>query len=92
METNTVLLNLQDYDELLLIKNALENKKVVFVNNWTSYYGSLDKEDFVTMAAKEIDILRDEIEELKKPKDNLSISDIKKMSLFQLIKWKLSDK
>ena len=97
MEKDTVILNLQDYNELRDIKKAVDNKKKIF--GWLggmADYVFVDEEDFEKAFVKENEHLNEEIKRLRgkiynlqhPKKSELSLDEIKKMSLWQFLKWK----
>lgn len=93
METNTVILSVQDYNELRDFKNKIEND--YSYNTWRSTCSFSLHEQWVTnsQAIKELSETNNElmkiINELRSPtKKEPSINEIKKMSVWQFLKWR----
>jgi hypothetical protein len=91
MEKDTVLLDVEKYNELRDFKQKIEEgKTIVIISGWNYY-----RKDFITTekALEEIaeanKLLQKENEELRKPKE-ITLNDIKKMSYWEFRKWRKS--
>jgi hypothetical protein len=89
METNTINLSVEDYNEMRDFNEAIKKKECIRI--YWSYNSSYESEIYSTeqivKQISEINIeLRKKIEELTKPK----YDEIKKMTWWQLIKFKRS--
>lgn len=98
MKTNTVILTIEEYNELRDFKKEVMNSEVV-----TSYYSSyngltislLTKNEMIETLMKDNALLQKEITRLERKVDVLKlktrqdfIKDIKKLSIFKLLKLK----
>jgi hypothetical protein len=90
MTENKVTLDLQKYDQLREFEKAVTEDKFIFQRNWDGLYYSLKENEFITKLKKENESLNKELRELKNPKDELTLEDVKKMNLFSVIRWKIS--
>ena len=90
METNTVILSLNDYNELRDFKDKIQ--KEYTLNTWCSYHSHqtwVSTNDALKELAETNNLLEKTIRELKYPiKKEPSISEIKKMSVWQFLKWR----
>ena len=87
MTKNTVLLNLENYNELRDFYNGINEGKFVTVDSYYSriYYYE-EKEVLETLKTK-IGKLEKELKTFKKPNEK-TIDDVKEMSLLQFLKWR----
>jgi hypothetical protein len=91
MEKDTVLLDVEKYNELRDFKQKIEEGKTLVIALGWNYY----RQEFITTekAVEEIaaanKLLKKEIEELRKPKE-IILNDIKKMSYWEFRKWRKS--
>lgn len=88
-----VELSLDYYDTLKEIERALEQSDYIgtFYRNGFAYeVVSLEKDETINELQNKISKLHKEIMDLKYPTNETTIQDLEKMSLFQLIKWKLN--
>lgn len=90
MTENKVTLDLRKYEQLKEFEKAVTEDKFIFKRSWDGLYYSLKEDEFITKLKKENESLNKEISELKYPKDELTLEDVKKMNLFSVIRWKLS--
>jgi len=91
MEKDTVLLDVEKYNELRDFKQKIEEgKTLVIISGWNFY-----RKDFITTEkaleeiAAENKLLQKENEELRKSKE-IKLNDIKKMSYWEFRKWRKS--
>jgi len=91
MEKDTVLLDVEKYNELRDFKQKIEEgKTLVIISGWNFY-----RKDFITTEkaleeiAAENKLLQKENEELRKSKE-IKLNDIKKMSYWEFHKWRKS--
>lgn len=90
MEKNTVTISLEDYNHLRDFESEVR-KGCTFLRWRGGYYGQyLTKDEAVISIMRECELLQIEIEKLKttEKKPDLQISDIKKMSIWQFLKWR----
>jgi len=105
MEANTVILNLGDYNSLRDFRDEMEKGHTYYVIEYTGYCGytniyrfvSTDEavriiSEFNEKLQKRISDLQIEIYDLKNPKKEITIEQIKKMSLWQFLKWRRKNK
>lgn len=100
MKANTVILDLQKYTELKTIADAVENRQRIFIgcwhNNMELTYLSIDKKDFENVLIKKLKQQEQECHKLAEENNYLkylqnkqiTINDVKKMSICQFIKWR----
>lgn len=94
MEKNTVLLDVEKYNELRDFKQKIEEgKTIVIVSGWNYYNREfITTEKAVEQIAEANKLLQKENEDLRnanKPKE-LALNDIKKMSYWEFRKWRKS--
>ena len=94
METNTVLLSLEDYNELRDFKTEIEkgNTFCGWHYGWGSDVRYISTDEAVREMAECNKELQDKIHELNdtiagKPKE-IKLKDVYKMSIWQFMKWK----
>lgn len=105
MEANTVILNLGDYNSLRDFRDEMEKGHTYYVIEYTGYceytntyrFVSTDEavriiSEFNEKLQKRISDLQIEIYDLKNPKKEITIEQIKKMSLWQFLKWRRKNK
>ncbi len=105
MEANTVILNLGDYNSLRDFRDEMEKGHTYYVIEYTGYCGYTNTYRFVSTdeavriisefnekLQKRISDLQIEIYDLKNPKKEITIEQIKKMSLWQFLKWRRKNK
>lgn len=105
MEANTVILNLGDYNSLRDFKEGMEKGYTYYVEDHSIYYGSTISYRFVSTdgAVKmlsemnqnlttRISDLQNEICNLNNPEKEVTIEQIKKMSLWEFLKWRRKNK
>ncbi len=88
METNTILLNRNDYDGLKSFRDFMEvtnTHRVYDVSNWPQNFISADKK--IAEIVIKNNNLQEEIDRLRGDKE-LKEVDFKEMSLFAFLKWK----
>lgn len=91
MEKDTVLLDVEKYNELRDFKQKIEEGKTLVITSGWNYY----QQSFITTEKALIEIaeanklLQKENEELRKPKE-ITLNDIKKMSYWEFRKWRKS--
>ena len=87
MTANTVLLNVQTYNDLRDFFIGINEGKYVVINSYsgTIYYAK-EKEVLKTLKNK-IDKLQNKLNTLKNHNEK-TIDEVKKMSLFQFLKWR----
>ena len=101
MENNTVILDLHKYNELYDFKNKIEEDYSFVVQNHSPYGCNVSSTFMTTDEAienivesnstlvKEIERLSKELNEVKKPHTE-EINKIKKMSVWEFLKWRKS--
>ncbi len=92
METNTVLLPVEEYNRLRDFYNGIEDGKFVSVRWWPNgsvYYVS--EKDVLINLKDQIEKLEKELKSFTDP-DEKSIDDVKGMSIWQFIKWRKKNK
>jgi len=100
METNTVVLNLSDYNELREFKEKME-EGYTYKLIWTANHGIFQPAMYITtdLALKELLERNDKITainselykeciDLKNNRPNINIGELKKMSIWEFIKWR----
>lgn len=90
MKENTVLLDLQTYENLREYEKAVTEDNFIFFEHYSGRYFSLKEDEVIKKFKEENRYLLNEIDRLKYPKDELTLEDVKKMNLFSVIRWKLS--
>jgi hypothetical protein len=109
METNTVVLNLWDYNELREFKEKMKEGYTYKLNQpystqsavWTANHGIFQPAMYITtdLALKELLERNDKITainselykeciDLKNNHPNINIGELKKMSIWEFIKWR----
>ena len=92
MEVNTVCINTEEYLDLIKFKEHIESGSTFIVRS----HGLLYVEKYITTdeAIKSISLMNqslvkriEELEQMKEPK-YVSNFDLKRMSIWQLIKWR----
>ena len=87
MTENTVLLNVEKYNELRDFYNGINEGKFVIVDyHYSRIYYAEEKEVLETLKNK-LDKLQKELNTFKNPNEK-TIDDVKKMSLWQFLKWR----
>lgn len=93
MEPNTILLDVEKYNELRDFKLNIEKGNTLYVYNNYGHYGAhfITESEAVEKLTKHIKELDDIIDELKNPKTKeIDIREIKRMSIFEFLKWRKS--
>lgn len=91
MEKNTIILSVEDYNEMRdFNENVKANNAVSVFWNWNKYQTRMyTQNEAVIEIAKANESLKEKIEELKNPdKKQPSIDEIKAMSWRKFRKWK----
>ena len=93
MTENKVTLDLKKYDELKEFERAVKETKLIFYNYYTEEFRCIEPNEVIEKLNDRKDQLIKEINLLKNPKnEEITLDDVKKMSLFSLVKWKLRRK
>lgn len=97
METNTVNLNLRTYNRLRDFEKNIKENNSISLNSYNSdneyrNYWYYTQSEMVKMIGKENNILMDKINDLERqlagePKE-MTLRDVRKMSIWQFIKWR----
>lgn len=101
MEANTVTLKLSDYHELRIFKEEMEQNHVarLYGGSWHNSYSFVTKEEALKTAEEVNESLKKENENLRREnhklmyppqphEKELTLADIKKMSIWEFLKWK----
>lgn len=100
MEANTVILNLGEYNALRDFREEMEKEYTYYIQEYiycgyTKTYHFVSTDDAVKLISEindklmvEIKKLEDEIVDLKNPKKDITIDQVKQMSIVEFIKWK----
>jgi hypothetical protein len=91
MEKDTVLLDVEKYNELRDFKQKMEEGKtlVIIDTRWDYSKKFVTESEAVKVIANDNNILRKEIEKLTVLKE-ITLNDIKKMSYWEFRKWRKS--
>jgi hypothetical protein len=100
MEANTVILNLGEYNSLRDFRDGIEKGHTYYILEYTycgytMTYKFVSPDDAVKLASEINDKLMDSIKKLeeeiinlKHPKKDVTIDQVKQMSIVEFIKWK----
>jgi hypothetical protein len=107
MEKNTVLLDIQEYNQLRDFQKSIQDGKTYYLSytsgtggyQYTTNYTFFTKEQVVELYEKQIEKLHKQLDEqrgtivnlINPKKQEVTIEDIKKMSVFNLIIWKIKN-
>ena len=86
----TVTISIKEFDDLRTFRNTIEKDGAIrlYVGySGEEYFFFYSKDDGLKLAADLNESLYKELEELKKL-PNLELEDIKKMSIWQFLKWR----
>jgi hypothetical protein len=91
MEKDTVLLDVEKYNELRDFKKQMQEGKTLVITDtrWTYRKEFVTESEAVKEIANDNAILQKEIERLTTPKE-ITINDLKKMSYWEFRKWRKS--
>jgi hypothetical protein len=91
MEKDTVLLDVDKYNELRDFKEQMQAGKTLLIidTRWTFRKEFVTESEAVKVIANDNAILQKEIKRLTAPKE-ITINDLKKMSYWEFRKWRKS--
>ena len=87
MTENTVLLSLARYNELRDFYNGIKEGKFMVVDSYCNNIYYLEEKEVIQSLKNDLRKLQKEYYALKRP-DEKTIDDVKKMSLWQFLKWR----
>jgi len=87
MTENTVLLNVEKYNELRDFYNGINEGKFVTIDSCYSRVYYIEEKEVLESLKNKIGRLEKELNNFKKPNEK-TINDVKKMSLWQFLKWR----
>lgn len=92
MAKDTVVIDIQKYDEFKEFEKIVKNAKFICYDMFSLEYTSLSESELVNRLSSRVESLKIEITRLKYPKEKTTtVEDIKQMGLFSLIKWQFNN-
>jgi len=87
MTENTVLLNVEEYNRLRDFWNGLEEGKFVSIDYYHNRVYYMKETEVLEKLKDRIAEQKKELNSYKKPNEK-TVEDVKKMSLWQFVKWR----